>query len=333
MRPLYRIDAEGADITAAIGARLLTLSVTLKPGLNADSFELLVDDTGDLIEPPRKGAKLKIWMGYVETGLVYMGQYTVDEIDVSISPQELKISGKAANMRDGLKSQRTRHFDDKTLKDVYAQVAKDEGLKLAIDADIGKTAVPYEAQTEESNLHLMTRLAEKYGAIAKVGDGTLTVTRRGTGKTATGKAMPTITVRRSDIKKGRGKLKDRSRYGSVSAAWHDRGKATKRAVTEQQGEGPSYTLRHPFQTEAEARDACKAKLAELQRREADISYSTEGNPAYDAETKLVLTGVSRKLDGDWIVKQVRHTMTGTGGFETQVEAETPGQRKDGKGKK
>lgn len=332
MWPHYMVQVDGADITGRISSRLLTLSVTLKPGRNSDTFELLVDDTDDLIDPPRKGAKVKIWMGYVETGLTYMGEYTVDDIGVSITPQELKISGKAADMRATAKSQRTRHFDNKTLKDVYGQIAKDEGLKLSIDSTIGAIKVPYEAQTEESNLHLMTRLGDKYGAIAKVGDGQLSVTKRGSGTTASGKPMVTILVTRQDIKKGNGKLKDRPRFGSVSATWHNQKQARKQEVKENQGEGPNYSLRHPFQTEEEARAACKAKLAEMQRAEADLSYSTIGDVRYDAETKLKLVGVSRKLDGDWIVKQVRHTLRGSSaGFETQVEAETPGQRKETKG--
>ena len=332
MQPIYSVNAEGKDITSLVGGRLLSLSVTDKAGLTSDTFEMLIDDTGDIIEPPRKGAKIRISMGYVETGITFMGTFTVDEVEVSITPQELRISGKAADMRQTLKSQKTRNFDDKTLKDIFGQIAADDGLKLSIDSEIGKTKVDYEPQTEESNLHLMTRLAERYGAIAKVGDGKLVVTKRGSAKSASGSAMPTIIITRQHIKKGRARLKDRSRYGSVSGTWHDQAKAKRQEIKETEGEGPSYSLRQTFQTEAEARAACRAKLAELQQREADLSFSTQGNPRLSAEAKLQLVGVSRKIDGDWIVTSVRHTIKGTGGFETQVEAETPGQRKD-KGKK
>lgn len=335
MTPLYMIEAEGKNITALVGGRLKTLRVVLKPGRTADTFEMLVDDTGDLLEPPRKGATVKIWMGYVEIGLTYMGSFTVDEVAVNLVPQELRISGKAANVRDGHKSQKTRHFDDgTTLKAVFQKIATDNALTLSIDAAIGKIKTDYLLQSEESDLHLATRLADKYGAIAKVADKKLIVTKRGSGQSATGKAMPTIIITRSHIKKGGGKLKDRSRYGSVSASWHDQAKAKRTAVKETQGEGPDYQLRQTFQTAEEAKAACKAKLAELQRQEADVSFTTQGNPGIDAEVKLKFIGVSRKLDGDWIVKQVAHIMAGTSpGYETQVEGETPGQRKDEKGAK
>lgn len=334
MTPLYIVDAEGQNITALVAGRLKSLRVVLKPGRNADTFELLIDDTGDVMETPRKGAKLKIWMGYVEIGLTYMGQFTVDEVSVNLVPQELRISGKAANVRDSAKSQKTRHFDDgTTLQKVYQKIAADNGLTLSIDGTIGKIKTEYLLQSEESDLHLATRLADKYGAIAKVADGKLIVTKRGSAQSASGKAMETIIITRQHIKKGGGKLKDRARYGSVSATWHDQTKAKKTAVKESQGEGPDYQLRQTFQTAEEAKAACKAKLAELQRQEADVSFTTQGNPRIDTETRLRWVGVSRKLDGDWIVKQAAHIMAGSPpGYETQVEGETPGQRKDQKGK-
>lgn len=323
--------AEGVDITATIVARLISLTVTDQAGVESDSFDLLLDDSDDLIEPPRKGAKIRIFMGYVETGLTYMGEFTVDEVEVALPPQELRITGKAADMRDAMKAQKTREFgDNPKLATVFGKIAQDHGLTLKIAPDLAGKAIDYLAQTEESDLHLATRLAARFDAIAKVADGKLVVAKRGAASAASGQPMPAVTLTVTDIKKVRGKLKDRERFGAVKARWHDQPVAKKTDVQEKRGDGPVYTLRETYPTEAEARDACKAKLQEMQRREADISIEMAGDPRMAAEVKLTLAGVSQKLDGDYVIKRARHTMKGSKpGFTTQVEGEPPGRPKAG----
>ena len=343
----YFVSVEGASIMGAIVDRLISLTVTDKAGLTSDTFDMVLDDDGDLIDPPRKGATVKIWIGYrpsgaalfqSSAGLTYMGEYKVDEVSVFIMPRRLQITGKAADMREKLKSPKTREFSDKqTMKKALGKIAAEHKLDLKISDDLGKIELPDFVQSEESDLHLASRLAGQYGAIVKYADGKMVVTKRGSGETASGKTMPTIIVTLADMKAGgRGRLKDRERYGSVSGTWHNQPKAKRETVKEKgASDGPDYELRQTWQTEAEARAACKAKLAELQRREADISFTMMGNPAVAAECKVVLVGVSRKLDGDWNVTQARHILRGTApGYETQVEASTPGSEAGkGDGKK
>lgn len=342
MRPVYLVLADGIDITATIMARLLSLTVTDKAGVESDTFDLLLDDSDDLIDPPRKGAKLKIWVGYSpegimppggSAGLTYLGEFVVDEVEVALPPRELRITGKAADVRETAKQPRTRSFDDKpTLKTLFGKIASDEKLELKIAPELASKTVEYVAQTEESNLNFMTRLASRFDAIAKIADGKLVVSKRGSAQSAGGKPMPVIALSILDIIKARGKLKDRERFGAVKARWHDQGKAKKQEVTEKNGEGPVFTLRETYPTEAEAREACKAKLAEAQRREADISIEMEGRPDASAEAKIILAGVSRKLDGEYVAKQVRHILKGTKpGYRTQIEGEPPGRKKE-KGK-
>lgn len=341
MVPDYFVTADGASIMAALSTRLLQLTITDKAGVSSDTIDILLSDENDAIDPPRKGAKLKAWIGYrpdgaarfvTSQGLTYKGEFTVDEVEVSLWPRHLRITGKGADVRDSLKSRKTRtHEGLQTLKKVLEKIAKDHKLEPKIDAELGANALPDFVQTEESDLHLATRLAEKFGGVVKYADGKLIAAKRGAGKSASGKDMPTITLNAGDIKNGRGRLKDRMRYGSASAAWHDQGKTQRKTVTEKKGEGPNFSLRETYQTEAEARAACKAALADAQRRSADLSLTTPGRPEIAAEAKLILAGVSRKLDGDWIVDQARDILKGTAPiYETQIEAKTPDQRKDDK---
>ena len=81
MVPDYFVTADGASIMTALATRLLQLTITDKAGVSSDALDILLSDEADEIDPPRKGAKLKVWIGYrpdgaalflASTGLVYM---------------------------------------------------------------------------------------------------------------------------------------------------------------------------------------------------------------------------------------------------------------------
>ena len=52
MTPMFRIVADGADVTAKINDRLLLLRTSDKPGMESDEFELRIDDRdGQVVLP------------------------------------------------------------------------------------------------------------------------------------------------------------------------------------------------------------------------------------------------------------------------------------------
>ena len=86
----------------------MSLTVSDRAGLHTDTVEIRLDDREGHIDLPNKGAELKVSIGDKEQGLVQMGLYTVDEIELSGPPDTLIIRAKAANMRSSLKEHKTR---------------------------------------------------------------------------------------------------------------------------------------------------------------------------------------------------------------------------------
>ena len=84
--PAFIIKADGLDITAKVNSRLLDLTIKDDAGRESDTFSLTLDDAGGnpsragTIALPRDGAIIEIWLGYLETGLHFMGRFTVDEV-------------------------------------------------------------------------------------------------------------------------------------------------------------------------------------------------------------------------------------------------------------
>ncbi|HCF2992752.1 TPA: phage late control D family protein, partial [Pseudomonas aeruginosa] len=99
MKPIFRVIADKADITARINDRLLLLRTVDKPGMESDEFELRIDDRDGAVVLPERGASVEIQIGYDGRGLTRIGIYTVDEVELSGPPDTIVIRGKASSMR------------------------------------------------------------------------------------------------------------------------------------------------------------------------------------------------------------------------------------------
>ena len=57
MTPVFRIVADGSDITRMINDRLLLLRTSDKPGMESDEFELRIDDRDSAVTLPSRGGQ------------------------------------------------------------------------------------------------------------------------------------------------------------------------------------------------------------------------------------------------------------------------------------
>ena len=78
--PAFQLFADGIDVTSRINDRLLSLNVKDAAGHESDTLSFEVDDRDGLVALPREKAKLGCWLGYAESGLVYMGLFAVDDV-------------------------------------------------------------------------------------------------------------------------------------------------------------------------------------------------------------------------------------------------------------
>lgn len=319
MRPHFRILADSKDVSAVLRDRLLSLRLCDQAGILSDTVELTLDDRNAGLELPRKGAELIVFLGYVEQGLVQMGLYTVDEIELEGPPDKLTVRAKAADMRGSLKEHKTRPWDLKTLGDVVKTIAAEHSLECRISPALVGTPITHLDQTEESDMNFLLRLAARYDAVAKSAGGCLLFVARGEAKSATGKEIAAVILRRDQTTSHQATLADRGRFAAVRAFWHDRTSGERRPVLVGSGE-PVYTLRHTFADADTAQSGATSKLRELNRGQGTISLSLPGNPFLAAEGKLTLCGFRTGIDGDWIATRVEHELS-SGGYQTRVEAQ------------
>lgn len=318
MRQNFRVLANGADITADLSDRLVSLTITDEAGETSDKAEIELDDRDGLLALPESGAELKIALG-LGFALADMGTFTVDEVGGDFFPATMRISAKAANMLGEIRARRNRHWKDVTLRDIVEKIAGEHGLKPRVSDTLAGTFYKYLVQTSESDLNLLTRLARELDAVAKPAGQSLIFVPRGEGKAGDGGALPVIPILRSQMQEGgTWKQGSRKRYGKVTAEWNDKKTGTVKKHSEGD-KAPELRLRHPYASEAEAKKAAKGAL-ERSKRSSKITLSLAGFwPQLMAEAKVNLVDVRPGLTGEWLVKSVTHSLSGA--LKTSFTAE------------
>ena len=323
MTPDFRVVAETTDITEVIRERLLSLRVVDEAGWQSDTLEIKLDDRSWPIELPRHGAQLIVHLGYKQQGLTRMGVYTVDEVSLEGPPDTLTIRARAANFRKSLKEQKTRGWDGITLGDIVTTIAKEHDLEPVISETLKEKLIQRIDQTDESDLHFLTRLAKEHGAISKPIENRLLFVPRGEARTASQQPMQEVNLSKLDLTRYTFSLADRGKYEAVIAHWHDSQTGNTQPVKVGDKEArPIFTLKG-LQPDADAaQNAAKAKLEALRRGQATGSLSLPGQPVITAETRLNLSGIKKTINGHWIVTRAEHEL-GQQGLNTRLNIETP----------
>ena len=321
MTPDFFITADSADITAAIRARMLSLSVADAAGTESDTVEIALDDREGIVALPRTGALLEIRLGYRETGVLAMGRFTVDELSLTGPPQALTIRARAADLRQGLKKPRTRPWENLSLGDIVSSIAGEHGYKAKVAESLAGEVIAHIDQVDESDLNFLTRLAKDRGAIAKPAGGLLIFVPPGEAKSASGKALPTVAMTATQLSRWDVTLAERGKYPAVAAKWFDPTTAAEQTVTAGDGE-PVYTIGRRYPNQAAAESAARARLESFSRGLATLRLTCPGDPLIVAESRLTLSGVRTGIDGAWSVTRVVHRLD-RGGYVCEIEAETP----------
>jgi uncharacterized protein len=329
----YKIEADGIDVTAGFNDRMVDLTVTDHDGMQADEFKVRLDDRDFRLKPPRKGAVLKVWMDDNRGGgLALMGAFEVKGRKRSFKKGEgrvMEIHGKSADLRKSLKKPRTGSYENTTYEGLANKVAARHGLTAKVSASIAKLKVDYEAQSEESDLHLTSRLARDVDAICKVSNGQLIIRSRDD------LDMPPLMLRQTDFIDCSVSDDDRAQHSKTTAHHHNRGKARRDPETVENDEAaeypdaPEFMLRHTFPDKERAQAAAKGKMRSLQRQEKKLHGVMSGDTSVMAGLPAIIAWGVELYDGDYVFKTVVHHMNKAGGMTTTVDTDK-GKKKGAK---
>lgn len=321
--PAFRLSVDGNDIAQLVSPRLMSLLLTDNRGIEADQLSITLSDHDGMLAIPRNGAVIRLWLGWSDTGLVDKGTYTVDEAEHTGAPDVLSIRARSADLRKGLKTKRERSWSNTTLGEVLGDIATGNGLKATIASALGGLPILQLDQANESDANLISRVGEEFDAVVTVKAGCLLCLPAGGGKTASGLALPHITLTRADGDQHRYLQADRDSYDGVRAYFYDVNSAKKQEAIAGGGENLK-DLRHTYSDRQSALRAARSEFNRLQRGSATLSYTLAvGRPDLIPELTYTLQGVKAEIDEIiWYGGNVQHNLSADSGYTVSLELES-----------
>lgn len=331
--PRAEIKVNGKAVATIFNERLISVTIVDKEGVTSDTVSCELNDSNPFAAIPKKGDTIEASLGYLETGVAFFGSYTVDDPEVWCLPYKLVVNGKGANMRDELKQRRARHWDDKTVKDIVSEIASENGLSPVVDDEVGAHKYEWFGQEDESDLHVVERLARRHDALFSIKDGKLIFAKKGTGKAAGGKDLTAVIASPFNIVEGtcRTNFAHRHKFKKVKGRVQDRKQAKVVEVEEDSDEEGTaeFTMPEPFADEAEAKKAAKAKAKSLKSETIRTTVTLFGDPTIRAGAPFQYHGVRPEIDDiQFIIESATHRLS-KAGYVTEVEAKL---KPDAKGK-
>ena len=279
LTPDFMLTLESKDITGNISDRLINLSMTDNRGFEADQLDIELDDSDGLVALPIRGAVLSLYLGWKGFALVGKGRFTVDEVEHRGAPDTVTIRARSADFRGTLNSRREESWHDTTLGAIVSAIAARNKLTASVADSLAGIKIPHIDQSQESDAVFLTRLAERNGGAVSVKAGKLLMLKAGSGTTASGKAIPQITIQRSDGDRHQFAIADRGAYTGVTAKWlHTKDPKPKQAVRLKRKPKEQHlrALQHPKAKVVSSKTAAKKKK-EQEAREGEYMAGEADN--------------------------------------------------------
>lgn len=307
--PCIRLEIDGIDRTQPIWKYLESVSYDDAEDGESDSLSITVTNAPSF-EMPKPGTKMRFWMGW-ESNIKYMGQFIVDEATVNVgSPLTMGITAKSANFtgQGTAKERKDREFENISLAGLAAKLAGEMGCVARVQVDVHYSHI---AQTNESNMAFLQRLAAEAGAGLSIKDKTIVIYPP---KMA---SRQEVSINSTEVTSGTFTAKAREEYGEVEARWWDKDEAEEKSVTatkKTEGKGGAkQVIKKRFNSAAEAKAAAENRMSKQERGELEANLTMPGNPAMVAGAKIKLSGFKpESLNGSYIAKSVSHSISSSG---------------------
>ncbi|EFO32142.1 phage late control D protein (GPD) [Roseibium sp. TrichSKD4] len=329
MKPYYLIKVNGENVTKKLKDLGLTLTITDQLDSHADTAQIDITDPNMILQRPETGAEVYIEAGWEEQGEPRkFGKFRIDQRSVNGFPVTISISAQTIDAKSAVKEQRTKAYPNKdypTYGDIFREIASRNGWSPAIADRIDNEPNDYEAQSEENDIAFATRLKEKLDAGVSIKDGHMVINDKASGESVTGKKIPAINVALGvNLISFSASEVDKPKFSKVEASWFDRNKVEHKFQSSAASEeGPTFHIRHPFQTEEEARRAASSKAREITRSEGSARFTINGDPFAMAGAEVEVSGLGYGVDGKWHAVRVVHTFSGSSAYTTEIECEAP----------
>ncbi|MGX8182974.1 contractile injection system protein, VgrG/Pvc8 family [Neisseria meningitidis] len=222
LTPAARLTIDGKPFGTDAQSRIISINLTDKSGFEADELTVTLSDHDGRLAFPPISAEIRLFLGYKETGLLDKGSYKITELSWAGAPDTLTLTALAADVSDKFSEARERSWHKTDLKKIIETIAAEHGYIPIVGKAWQNEKIAHIDQSNESNAAFLSRLAERYDAIATVKHGRLLFVSAGEAATADGKPLPIVRIVRQSGDSYSFKQTDTESYNGVRAYYIDR---------------------------------------------------------------------------------------------------------------
>ena len=337
-RARYAITFGGASVDDRIAPYLMRVEVVLNEEADADTATILLSDYLPGSVPPMpafalppKGTPVTIALGstagvlaLVFTGFVETARSRGDRG----GGRSIEIRCTSLDTTSDAKSPKARHKDDATLGDAAAEFGSSGGLTIEVHASLASITRPYWTMDGESAIGWGRRVAREVGGLFKVVGTKGVIVPKGAGLSASGRALPPITVTYGvnviswDLAPESG----RPPFAEVAARWYDpvQAKWLEQIVTVTGGTGGSReAVRHARADEREAGSAAGAEARDQEHETGGGTVDIDGLATAEAGAPVIVSGLHPDIDMTYTARSVTHALDRSRGFVTRLGLARP----------
>jgi len=346
--PIAEVLFGSDNVTAAITPFLIRLEVTDYMEGQSDELEITLEDREGVFRGiywPAKGDDLTVAIGYDSgplKGLWPAGTYVLDEVEAAGPPSTMTLRALSSSVKAaGQRQLKSRGFENQTLAQIAKKVA--DGWGGAVVGNVPAVTIQRATQSNETDLQFLARMARKFGAVMKVQGYNLVfhklqdligmdllyrvepqdVTQyRFRAKTCDVPAQRVVRVWNPQTKRMVSQaVTPKMQVTSVKTEPIPKAGPATRSIIAGDRAGrfdvDKLTDRVEDAAQAQVRMAAALSRAELNALEGNLTMP--GDPRIRAGQSIGVLGFGDHLDGDFLVRRVRHLLERGQGMVTEVD--------------
>lgn len=310
------------SLTATLRVGHLDVSGDFGPWLRQISFTDNLKDRSDVLEIhladpeglwqgrwyPQKGSTVEAAFGLEGAPLLATGTHQIDEIELSGPPDTVVIRALATGVANGLRTEESRAFEGRSLRQLAEEIASRRGLSLV--GEVPDLRFQRATQWRETDLAFLNRVGWEQGVVFSVRGGLLVwhELERLDG------APAALVVRKDQCTSYH--LRDvvsRASAGA-SASYFDLDRkelVESQARAQGRKEGDVHRLRRRVENQAQVHRMVRQALRQEHGWDKEQSLVMPGDRRVRAGVNIELQGF-HALDGLWQVTRARHVASGEG---------------------
>ncbi len=301
--PTFKLLANDKDVSTHIQKNLITLNFKDEAGILSD--EITLEVAGEF-KRPKYQDKLKLWLGYKESGLWYCGSFLVQSSQRT--QHSITITATGVDFSGSLKEKRNRSWEKLSLKEIVEKIAKEH--QLGFQSGFEEVKLLYLAQHNESDLAFLKRLSKENGAIFSIKNNKILFLRK-----KESEKLPLAKVSLLEVESFSIKHSNKTIYHSAKAIWQDTKENKIKEVVVGNGT-PQLRIESSFKSSSEAKLKAQAKLKNANSGSVSGNLTIYGSKIY-AGGLLELSDAGSD-NGVYEITSVTHRL-GADGFITDVE--------------